>query len=68
MDFAAMVEGALDADLAKAQGGRIGVCLDVKIGHVGTEVYGQPQLNRWLGEVAAALEAATRGSDAPTTA
>lgn len=52
---------------AKELGMRIGVCLDVSIGHIGKEVYGKSQLGRWLTEVADALDAAMGGTHAPAT-
>ncbi len=53
----------------KAKGLRIGVCLDVPIGHIGKQVFGQPQLENWLVEVAEAVNAVTQGGiNAPATA
>jgi hypothetical protein len=55
---------------AKGFGMRIGVCLDVPIGHIGREIFGKPQLARWLDEVASALEAVSGsgGKNAPAAA
>lgn len=52
----------------KALGMRIGVCLDVPIGHIGKEIFGQPQLEKWLTEVSDALAEATGGTHAPAAA
>lgn len=53
---------------AKALGMRIGVCLDVPIGHIGKQIYGRPQLEGWLAEVSDALNAELGGTDAPAAA
>lgn len=40
---------------ARSLGLRLGVALDVEIGHIGKQTYGKPQFNQWLGQLQAQL-------------
>lgn len=56
---------------ARRLGFKIGVCLPVEIGHLGKKIYGRPDLDAWLGKVAADLEAELKEggmSNAPAAA